>query len=128
MLPRTATRARVSAAAAMRLKTPSIPKCGLRLEPMSGPITEPMPLTRMSRLLTTRTLSKGMRSCACANADRVQCRHQTAEQDRDRQDRKQRMWQADCDDSGNRKAQPKPRENNAAVETIRQPADRNLEC
>jgi hypothetical protein len=47
-------------------KTPSISKCAMRLAPISGPTTEPTPLTRMSRPLTATTRSAGIESCARA--------------------------------------------------------------
>ena len=43
-----------------------MPKAAMTQVPSSGPITEPMPLTRMSLPLTATTRSAGMQSCACA--------------------------------------------------------------
>ena len=43
-----------------------MPKAAMTQVPSSGPITEPIPLTRISLPLTATTRSAGMESCAWA--------------------------------------------------------------
>ena len=94
---------------------------------MSGPSTEPSPLTRMSRPLTATTRSAGMRSCACGDADRIKRRHEAAEQGRGRQDHRQRARQEDQGNGGARKAEAERGQYDAPVKAVRKPADRDLE-